>query len=128
MQSLYSVYAGHTLVDQRTFFISQHGQEIFSSARFPSHLWGPLDLLFNKYWGALFPGVKQLGHEADHSLSSSADVKIKSSCTSSSHMSSWCAQCHLLSEFVQHLINRGTDTCFGKRMPNGSNVFGSGLK
>jgi len=29
---------------------------------------------------------------------------------------------------MQHLINGGTGTCFGKRMPNGSNVFGSELK
>jgi hypothetical protein len=110
------------------FFISQHGQEIFSSPRFPSHLWGPLNLLFNKHWGAVFPGVKLLEREADHSNSSSADIKIKSSCTSSSHMPSGFAQCQPLSEFVQHLINRGTDTCFGKRMPDDSNVFGSGLK
>jgi len=78
--------------------------------------------------GAVFPGVKQQGREADHSTSSSANIKIKSSYTFSSHMPSWCAQCQLLSECVQHLINRGTDTCFGKRMPNGSDVFGSGLK
>jgi hypothetical protein len=113
---------------QRTSFISQHGQEIFSSPRFPSQLWGPLNIVFNKHWWAVFPGVKQLGREADHSTSSSADVQIESSYTSSSHMPSRCAQCQLLSEFVQHLINRGTDTCFGKRMPNGSNVFGNGLK
>jgi hypothetical protein len=41
----------------------------------PDWCWGPPSLLSNGYQGALSSGVKQLGHEADHSPPSSAKVK-----------------------------------------------------
>jgi hypothetical protein len=39
--------------------------------------------------GALSPGIKQLGHEADHSAASSAEVKNGGSLHPLPHMSSW---------------------------------------
>jgi len=46
-------------------------------------LWGSPSLLSNRYWGALSPGVKWLGHEADHLAPSSAEDKNAWSCMSS---------------------------------------------
>jgi hypothetical protein len=37
--------------------------------------WGPPRLLYSRYWGFISLGVKQLGHEADHSPTSSVKVK-----------------------------------------------------
>jgi hypothetical protein len=50
------------------------GARIFTSCR-TDGLWGPLSLLSNGYRGALFPGVKRPGREADHSPPTSAEVK-----------------------------------------------------
>jgi len=51
------------------------GWEFFSSPPRPYRLWGLSSLLSNGYQG-LFPcGVKRQGHEANHSLPSSAEVK-----------------------------------------------------
>jgi hypothetical protein len=47
----------------------------FSSLRRPDRLWGPPNLLCNGYRGALSPGVKRQGREADHSPPASAEVK-----------------------------------------------------
>jgi hypothetical protein len=48
---------------------------IFSSPHRPDRLWSSPSLLSNRYQGALFLGVKQLGHEADHSPPTSAKIK-----------------------------------------------------
>jgi hypothetical protein len=50
---------------------------IFSSPHRPDQLWGPPNLLSNGYsgGGALSPGVKRPGHEADHSPPTSAEVE-----------------------------------------------------
>ena len=54
---------------------ASRGKKFFSSLKCPDLFWGPLSLLFGGYWTALFPGVKQLGQEADHSQPSSGEVK-----------------------------------------------------
>jgi len=46
----------------------------FSLPPYPDWVWSPPSLLFNVYWGALTPEVKQLGCEADYSPPSSAIV------------------------------------------------------
>jgi hypothetical protein len=48
---------------------------ILYTARRPARLWGPPNLLSNGYWGALSPGVKLPGREADRSPPTSAGVK-----------------------------------------------------
>jgi hypothetical protein len=50
------------------------GSRIFTSPGRPDRLWGPPNLLYNGYWG-LFPMIKRPGREADHSPSTSAEVK-----------------------------------------------------
>jgi hypothetical protein len=50
------------------------GSRICSSPRRPDQLWGPPNLLSNGY-GALSPGVKRPGREADHLPPASAEVK-----------------------------------------------------
>jgi hypothetical protein len=54
---------------------SGRDKRFFSTPQSPGRLWGPLSLLSNGYRGALFPGVKRLGREADHSPPSSSEVK-----------------------------------------------------
>jgi hypothetical protein len=49
------------------------GSRIFSSPPSPDWLWGPPNLLWVP--GALSPGVKRLGREADNSPPASAEVK-----------------------------------------------------
>jgi hypothetical protein len=61
------------------------GPRIFSSPRCPDRLWGPPNLLSNGYRGALSPGVKRPGCEADHSLPTSAEVKEKWFYTATPH-------------------------------------------
>ena len=39
----------------------------FSSPKHPTWLWGPPNLLLNRYWQYFFPGVKQPGREDDRS-------------------------------------------------------------
>jgi hypothetical protein len=51
------------------------GSRIFSSSQRPDRFWGPPNLLSNGYRGALSPGVKRQGREADHSPSTSAEIK-----------------------------------------------------
>jgi hypothetical protein len=41
--------------------------------------------------GDLLPGVKRLGHKADHSPPTSAEVKKRGSIQPLPHMSSWCS-------------------------------------
>jgi hypothetical protein len=50
------------------------GARSFSSPRHPDRFWGPPSLLSNGYRGP-FPRTKRPGCEADHSLSTSAEVK-----------------------------------------------------
>jgi hypothetical protein len=65
------------------------GQGIFfSSPLYPDKLLGPPSLLSNGYQG-LFAWVKWLGCEADHSSSSSAEVKICGAIPSFPHTSPW---------------------------------------
>jgi hypothetical protein len=49
--------------------------EYFSSPLCPEWLWGPPSILSNEYQEFFLWGVKLLGHEADHSAPSSAEVK-----------------------------------------------------
>jgi hypothetical protein len=51
------------------------GSKMSSSPHHPDWLLGPPNLLSNGYWGLYPPGVKQLGHEADHSTPATAKVK-----------------------------------------------------
>jgi hypothetical protein len=51
------------------------GSRIFSSPRSSDRLWGSPNLLSSGLPGALSPGVKQPGREANHSPPASADVK-----------------------------------------------------
>jgi hypothetical protein len=53
--------------------------------------WGPTWSPAENILTSVSPGVKQLGHEAEHSLPSSAEVKNVWSCNSTPQvMSSWC--------------------------------------
>jgi hypothetical protein len=47
---------------------------------------------------ALSPGVKYLGHEADHSLSTSVDVKIGGAISPIPHTSYWHSACLIKQE------------------------------
>jgi hypothetical protein len=47
-------------------------------------------IYISMYWGALSPGVKRPGHEADHSPPTSAEVKKMWIYTSIPHTPSWC--------------------------------------
>jgi hypothetical protein len=47
----------------------------FASPHLPDRLWKLPSLLSSGYWGAISPGVKRSGREADHSPPSSAEVK-----------------------------------------------------
>jgi hypothetical protein len=55
------------------------GSIIFSFPRRPDWLWGPPSLLCNGYAGALSPGLKRPGREADHSPPSSTEVRKRGS-------------------------------------------------
>ena len=58
------------------------GEKFSSSAKLPHRLWFLPSLLLRTVTAALSPAVKQLGHEANHSPPSSAEVKNERSCTS----------------------------------------------
>jgi hypothetical protein len=53
----------------------QWGQIFFSSPLHPERLWGSLIFPSSGQWGFLSQGLMWLRHEADHSPSSSAEVK-----------------------------------------------------
>jgi hypothetical protein len=53
----------------------------FSSLKHSAWLWGS-SLLFSGYWGLFLWGLKQMGHEVDHSPLSNAEVKNEWCCTS----------------------------------------------
>jgi hypothetical protein len=69
------IATGYRLDDQGVRARVLVGSRIFTSPHCPDQLWGPPKLLSNGYWGAFSPGVKQLGHEADHSPPTIAEVK-----------------------------------------------------
>jgi hypothetical protein len=56
-------------------------KRVFSSPKHPDYLWGPLNPLFNGYWGSLL-GAKWPWSEVNYSLASSAKVKNEWSYTS----------------------------------------------
>jgi len=64
-------------------FPAEVGNRLFSLPPHPDWLWGPLSLLFNRDWG-----VKQLGHETDHSPPS--NTKLKNVWSYTPLPSSWC--------------------------------------
>jgi hypothetical protein len=66
---------GYGLEDQGVGVRVPVWARIFTSPCRPDGLWGPPNLLSNGYWGALSPGVKRQGREADHSPPTSAGVK-----------------------------------------------------
>jgi hypothetical protein len=63
------IATGYGLDDRGVGVRVSVGSRIFSSPRRPDWLWG------NGYRGALSPGVKWQGREADHSSPASAEVK-----------------------------------------------------
>jgi hypothetical protein len=73
--SIVDIATGYRLDDWGVGVWVLVGPRIFSSPCHPDQLWGPPNLLSNGYWGALSPGVKRPGREADHSPSASAKVK-----------------------------------------------------
>jgi hypothetical protein len=62
---------------------------LFPSPQLSDEVWGPPSFLSSGYWGEISPGVKQQGHEADHSLLSSSEVKKGGVIPPFLHMSSW---------------------------------------
>jgi len=52
---------------EEPWFDSQQVQEIFLFPQHPDCFWCSTSLLFNGYFGALSPRVKQQRQEADHS-------------------------------------------------------------
>jgi hypothetical protein len=65
------------------------GGTIFSFPQRPDRLRDPPSLLSQWVPGAISPWVKLLGHEADHSPPSSAEVKNGGAVPQLPHMSSW---------------------------------------
>jgi hypothetical protein len=65
--------------------VPSRGERLFSPPQPPDRLWGRLNFLFTTYRG-LFP----LGHEADHSPQSSAEVKYSGAIPPFPLVSSWC--------------------------------------
>jgi hypothetical protein len=70
-----SIVTSYGLDDQGVAIRVLVGSRIFSSPRHPDRLWGPPNLLSNGVPGALSPGVKRPGCEADHSPTAGAEVK-----------------------------------------------------
>jgi hypothetical protein len=52
------------------------GSRFISSPKHPDHLWGSPSILFSVYQELFSPGVKQQGHEIDHSPPSSVRVRM----------------------------------------------------
>jgi hypothetical protein len=73
--SVVGIATSYGLDDQEVGVRVPVGSRIFSSLRRPDRLWGSLNLLSNGVPGALSPGVKLPGREADHSLATSSEVK-----------------------------------------------------
>jgi hypothetical protein len=73
----------------RPGFNSRQGQEIFLFSTAPRPALGPTQPPIQWVPGAFSPGVKWQGREADHSLSSSADVKNGGAVPPLPHKYSW---------------------------------------
>jgi hypothetical protein len=58
------------------------GSRIFAFPHRPDRLWGPHNLVYNGYWGALSQEENRHGREADHSPQTSAEAKKTCICTS----------------------------------------------
>jgi hypothetical protein len=86
MQSLF--YSGG-LQAGWSCFDSRKGQEIFLYSTVCRPTLGPTQPPIKWVPGSLFPGVKGLGHEADHSPLSRAEVKNGGAVTLLRHTSSW---------------------------------------
>jgi hypothetical protein len=87
--SVVSIATIYGLDDRRVGVRVLAGSRIFSSQNRPGRLWGPPNLLFNGYGGALSSGVKRPGREIDHSPPTSAEVKKMWISTSTPHTPSW---------------------------------------
>jgi hypothetical protein len=79
------------------------GKRFFSFPHSSDRLQGPLSLQSIGYQGS-FMGVKQLGHEADHSSLSRAKVKNGSAIPPCHHMPSWCVP-----QLIKHRDNSSSD-------------------
>jgi hypothetical protein len=73
--SAVGIVTGYGMDDRRVRVRVLVRSRIFSSSRRPDLLRGPHNLISNGYRGALSPGVKRPGSEADHSPPASAEVK-----------------------------------------------------
>ena len=62
------------------------GKKFFSSLKYQKQPWGPTQPPSQWVPKALSPQVKWLGHEGDHILQSSAQVKSKWNCYSTPHI------------------------------------------
>jgi hypothetical protein len=73
--SVVAIATGYGLDDRGAGFRVPVGSRIFFSPRRPDQLCGPPNLLSNWLLGALSPGVKRQGREAENSPPASAEVK-----------------------------------------------------
>jgi hypothetical protein len=64
--SAVGIATGYGLVDRGVGVRVPGVLTSFSSPRRPDRLWGPPNLLYNGYRGAVSPGVKRPGREADY--------------------------------------------------------------
>jgi hypothetical protein len=74
--SAVGIATGHKLNNLGVWLRVSVWSRIFTSPCRPGRLFGPPNLLSNGYWGS-FPGVKRPGCEADHSPTTSVEVKKK---------------------------------------------------
>jgi hypothetical protein len=69
-----SIATGYEVEDRGVGVRVPVGSRIFTSPRHPDRLWGPPNL-YPLGTGALSPGVKRPGREADHSPPTSVEIK-----------------------------------------------------
>jgi hypothetical protein len=73
--SVVGIVAGYKLDDRGAGILVPVGLKIITSPHRADRLWGAPNLLSSGYRGALSPGVKREGYEADLALPTSAEVK-----------------------------------------------------